>query len=426
MLYDRSKAREPQALVRDTAMTISVDPKSARVVVRATLIAGLLLVGTSHAAPPPKAPAAQGTSGPPPVLKAEVSDVATLAPSVPHRFVSFGYGPSAVIYDGDTGKIEGEVPTGHDSNIAWSPDDAKIYVAETMWAHGNRGTRVDLLSVYDTKTLNLQKEIELPGRALVGMKLKNLDLSPSGKRAFIYNLRPASSVLWVNLESQTFGGLVETPGCALVFAFADDGVSSLCGDGSLATITVSPGGQPKVTHTPPFFDAANDPIFDNGLIDHATATAVLLSYTGLIYTVKLGPEPVIEKPWSIQEAAGFKPASTSVSELAWRPGGVQPIAWHKESGRLFVLMHPGSYWSHIQSASEIWVLNVKTHALVARFAVTVKPAGTVKSIAVTQKAKPQLILMTQSDGDTILDADTGEELRKIEFAKGEATVVPGS
>jgi hypothetical protein len=89
-------------------------------------------------------------------------------------------------------------------------------------------------------------------------------------------------------------------------------------------------------------------------------------------------------------------------------------------------MHPGSYWSHIQSASEIWVLNVKTHALVTRFAVTAKPLGTVKSIAVTQKAKPQIILMTQSDGDTILDADTGEELRKIEFAKGEATVVPGS
>ena len=160
-------------------------------------------------------------------------------------------------------------------------------------------------------------------------------------------------------------------------------------------------------------------------MDHATNTAELLSYTGLIYAVKLGPEPVIEKPWSIQESAGFKPATTSVNELAWRPGGVQPFAWHQESGRLFVLMHPGDYWSHNQAATEIWVLNAKTHALVTRFGINVKPGVGIKSIAVTQKAKPQLILMTEGEGDVILDADTGEELRKIEFAKGIATVVPG-
>ena len=107
----------------------------------------------------------------PPPLKAEVSDVATLAANVPHRFISVGYGGSAVIYDGDTGKIEGEVPASHGSNVAWSPDGSHVYVTETMWAHGNRGARIDLFSVYDTKTLTLQKEIELPGRALVGMKI---------------------------------------------------------------------------------------------------------------------------------------------------------------------------------------------------------------------------------------------------------------
>src|SRR5438552_18478789 len=258
-----------------------------RVVARAALVAGLLC-GSSHAAAPAKTPAAQGTSGPP-VLKAEVSDVATLAPLVPHRFMSYGYSArSAVIYDGDTGKIEGEVPLGSSSNAAFSLDSSKIYVAETMWAHGNRGSRIDLFSIYDLKTLRLQKEIDLPGRALVGMKVRDLDFSPSGKRAFIYNLRPASSVVWVNLESQTLGGVVETPGCALVYAWADDGVSSLCGDGSLATITVSAGGVPKITHTAPCFDAANDPIFDNGLVAHATHPAELVSYTGPTYAANLG------------------------------------------------------------------------------------------------------------------------------------------
>src|SRR5438552_4612680 len=179
ILYDRSKAREPRALVRDTAMTTSVNARfprarPLRVVARAALVAGLLC-GSSHAAAPAKTPAAQGTSGPP-VLKAEVSDVATLAPLVPHRFMSYGYSArSAVIYDGDTGRIEGEVPLGSSSNAAFSLDSSKIYVAETMWAHGNRGSRIDLFSIYDLKTLSLQKEIDLPGRALVGMKVRDLD-----------------------------------------------------------------------------------------------------------------------------------------------------------------------------------------------------------------------------------------------------------
>src|ERR1700759_3913790 len=108
-------------------------------------------------------------------LKPETSDVATLPANVPHRFLTVGYGDSAVIYDGDTGQIEGQLSTAHGSNVAWSPDANRIYVAETMWTHLNRGAKLNLLDVYDTKTLTLQKEIELPGRALVGMKIKTLD-----------------------------------------------------------------------------------------------------------------------------------------------------------------------------------------------------------------------------------------------------------
>jgi methylamine dehydrogenase heavy chain len=359
----------------------------------------------------------------PPVLPAETSDVATLAPAFPHRFFTMGYRGSAVIFNGDSGKLEGQVPLGQESTLALSADNSRIYVGETMWTHGNRGARVDLLSIYDGKTLNLLKEIELPGRALVNMKFNDFSLSASGKRAYVYNMHPASSIVWVDLVKEAVGGTAEVPGCALVFAWGEDGVSSLCGDGSLATVSLPAGGAPKVTHTKPFFDAVNDPIFDNSLFDNATGRAVFLSYTGLIYAAKLGAEPVIEPPWSITEAAGQKAAGTGVDELAWRPGGRQPIAWHKQSDRIFVLMHPGSYWSHNDAAGEIWVLNLKTHALLARYAVPVKLAGIVRSIAVSQRDKPQLYLLNPEGGDTVVDADTGEELRKIDFADGEAAVV---
>ena len=83
----------------------------------------------------------------PPVLPAEISDVATLSIAVPHRFFTMGYRGSAVIFDGDSGKLEGQVPLGQESTLALSADNSRIYVGETMWTHGNRGTRIDLLSI---------------------------------------------------------------------------------------------------------------------------------------------------------------------------------------------------------------------------------------------------------------------------------------
>lgn len=378
-------------------------------------LSGVLAVLSAMAS---AAPAAQ-----PPVLPAETSDVATLPPAGPHRFITIGYRGSFVIFDGDSGRLEGQVPVGNFSNIALSPDNSRIYIAETMWAHGNRGKRIDLLSIYDASSLNLLKEIDLPGRALVTPKINDLTLSASGRRAYVYNMQPAASVYWVDLVKQSVGATAELPGCALTFPWGENGVSSLCSDGSLAMVTFPEQGAPRITHSKPFFDAENDPIFDNSVYDSASASAVFLTYSGRIIAVKLGTEPVIQKPWSINESAGQKPAGTGADELAWRPGGVQPIAWHKATDRIFVLMHPGSYWSHQSAGTEIWALNLKTHASLARYPVRVKPPGKVRSIVVSQQSQPQLYLINSDGGVTVVNADTGEELRKIDDAAGEAAVV---
>ena len=371
----------------------------------------------------------------PPPLPPEVSDVLPLAPSGPHRFLTMTWDIGAIIYDGDSGKIEGQVPTAHGAALRATQDSSQFYVAETLWTHGNRGARQDLLSIYDGKTLNLVKEIDLPGRLIVSGKLQDLELSASGKRAYVYNMHPASSVIWVDLEKMAVGGSIETPGCALIFPWGDSGFSSLCADGSMATVSIADtGGAAKITHTKPFFDAVNDPIFDNSIADRATSRAVFLSYTGLLYSATLGATPAIDKPWSVQAAAGQKPPGTGVEELAWRPGGSQPIAWHKDSDRVFVLMHPGNYWSHRDGATEVWVLSRATHALLKRYPVLLKPENTaadirtaaVRGIAVSQHEHPQLFLMSSSGGVTVMDADTGEVLRKLDEAQGHIAVVPGA
>ena len=93
---------------------------------------------------------------------------------------------------------------------------------------------------------------------------------------------------------------------------------------------------------------------------------------------------------------------TGVQELAWRPGGSQLAAYHKASGKLFVLMHPGNYWTHKHGGTEVWVLDTKTHALVScDFS---RPCRRAKArrgkrvpyyadIGVSQDAKPLLYLL---------------------------------
>jgi len=363
----------------------------------------------------------------------ETSDVATLAPNPPHRFFTSGFRQQDfTIFDGDSGKMEGSIPAGYISNLAIAPDNSQFYVSETYWSHGARGKRDDLVSIYDAKTLNLVKEITLPGRALV-MKKQNFDISVSGSRAYVYVMMPVSSVVWVDLKKQQVGGTVEIPGCALVFPWGEQGFSSLCGDGSLASVVIPASGPAKITHTKPFFDAANDPIYDNGFVDRATGKAIFISYTGLVYEAKLGADSTVSAPWSIQKAAGYAPAGTGAQELAWRPGGSQLAAYHKASGKLFVLMHPGNYWTHKHGGTEVWVLDTKTHALVSRFPLRAVPSSGLgndavpyfANIGVSQDAKPLLYLLNEEGNDEVLDAATGEQLRKIEFAGGNSVSVPG-
>jgi len=374
-------------------------------------------------------PLVAGAAEPPPILEAEISDEATLPEDNPHRFFTLAIdntNKGIVIFDGDSGKLEAQLPAGFEHNLAFSPDSKRIYVAETVWSRGNRGDRGDLLAVYDAATLHLRKDIVLPGRALADLKMQNLAISAGGKQAYIYNMHPASSVIRVDLAREEVAGSVEVPGCSLIFPFGDDGFASLCGDGALATVTFDQAGVAKVVHGKPFFDANKDPIFENSPSDPATGRALFISYTGLVYPARLGPLPVIEKPWSIQRAAGQPVAGTGEEELAWRPGGVQFAAWHRASDRLYVLMHPGNYWSHKSGGQEIWVLDVKSHALVARFAAPVSASGPPKSMVVTQDGHPQLYLVNPAGNDVVMDAMSGEVLRRIDIAAGDGVLVPGN
>jgi methylamine dehydrogenase heavy chain len=369
-----------------------------------------LLATPAHAAPADTAA----------VLEAETADVMTITPPKPTWFfVDGGWDmPGTSIFDGETGKMKGMVETRRLADFAIDPAGKYYYVAETIWSKGDRGTRQDMVSVYDSSELKLLTEITIPDRILIGSRKNNFIVSDDGKTAFVYNLSPASSVNVVDLVKRKYVTNIELPGCASMMPNPGVGFSALCSDGSLATVAIK-GTKAEITHSAPFFSATDDPIFDNFTYDKRKKETTFLTYTGQIYQAKLGATPTIAAPFSIQAAAGIRPGETKPLELNWYPGGRQPMALHRPSGHLFVLMHMGEYWSHKASGTEVWEVDLATQKVVKRRALK-EPMN---NIEVSQTDKPLLFMNGEEASAIVIDVATGEEKHKIEKAGGSTITV---
>lgn len=349
------------------------------------------------------------------VTEAEEATVNTLElPKTGWFFVKGGWSTSgSSIFDAATGKMIGMVATGRDSDMAIDPAGKVYYVAETMWTKGNRGTRQDLVAVYDSKTLKLLTEIQTPGRLIIGGLKTNFVLSDDGKTAYDYNFDPASSVNVIDLVKRKFVRAIELPGCANLIPNPGVGFSALCADGTLATVAVK-GATQDITRTQPFFDAAADPIYSNFAYDRKKKQAVFLSYTGMIRTASISATPIISEPFSIQQAAGLRAADTKPLDIAWYPGGSQVMALHRPSSTLYVLMHTGEYWTQKEGAEEIWVVDLASKKVTKRIPIK-EPAG---NIEITQDDAAMIMVTDRNNNATVIDAKTGEVKHTIENAGG--------
>lgn len=349
------------------------------------------------------------------VPEAEEATVNTIEPpKLGWFYVRGGWGSAgSSIFDAGTGKMLGMVSTSRDSDLAIDPAGKFYYVAETMWTKVNRGTRMDFISIYDSKTLKLVTEIPTPGRLIVGGFTTNFVLSDDGKTAYDYNFDPASSVNVIDMAKRKFVRAIELPGCASLIPNEGVGFSALCADGTLATVAVK-GATQEITRSAEFFDAAADPIYSNVVFDRKKKMAVLLSYTGLVRTVAMGAAPVVSAPFSIQEAGGMRAADVKPLDIAWYPGGMQPTALHRPTGTLWVLMHKGEYWSHKEGAEEIWGLDLATKKLVKRIPVKGHP----RNIEITQDEAAMIMVNGMDNNATIIDSKTGEVKHEIENAGG--------
>jgi methylamine dehydrogenase heavy chain len=353
------------------------------------------------------------------IPQAEVPSVSTLAAVQPHWvFVNRGNGQDGTrIFDGDTGKMRGMVNMYGQDSFAFDPLGRNFYVAQTIWSKLDRGTRQDNLLAYDARSLKLVAEVPIPGRMLIGNRTHNLVITSDGKRALVYNMQPSSSVNVVDLEKKAFEQKIELPGCATMFTNTVNGFSALCSNGTLATVTMD-GAKPVITRSAPFFSATEDPIFDTSILDAKSGKATMLSYSGTITPVTLGATPTIGTAWSLQQAAFMRKGTYTPMDVNWMPGGRQPIAVHHATGRIFVLMHMGEYWSEYEPAEEIWVLDGNSHKLIRRHALGGELKGKLVNIAVSQDANPQLYASDGSGNTFVLDPQTMEKKRSWDNSGG--------
>jgi len=322
-------------------------------------------------------------------LAAEKMTVATLKPANPHRLYLTDLVLAHVIdgrvhvIDGDTFDYLGLISTGMFGLTALSNDSSQMYVATTYYTKRNRGTRFDQFEVYSTTDLSLVSEVEIPAKHAQALPYKGTLISSIDDRfVFIQNATPASSITVVDRPAQKFVAEIATPGCWIVLPAVSNPqrFATLCGDGTLLTVTLDEHGvAASRQRSAKLFDAEHDPLFVQA--ERLGDVYYFVSYEGDVHAINVAGEVAIsEQKWSL--------LNDEDRAAHWKPGGYQLLAIDKQRQRLYVAMHDGAKdGSHKSPAKEIWAFDLKTQQRLQR-----APGGNSIAMTLTKEADPTLYL----------------------------------
>jgi len=94
----------------------------------------------------------------------------------------------------------------------------------------------------------------------------------------------------------------------------------------------------------------------------------------------------------------------------WRPGGLQQLAVHGASNRLYSIMHQGELFTHKDPGREVWVYDLAQRARVQKISMQ-HDSG---SIQVSRDAHPLMFsIFIESNVLDIYDATSGKFLRSV-------------
>jgi methylamine dehydrogenase heavy chain len=319
----------------------------------------------------------------------------------------------AYLIDGDSGRYLGTLSTGYGfAHVLLSRDGKLIYSPETYFARGTRGKRTDVVTLYDTGTLNVVGEIAIPPKRSSNLPMiANQVLTDDDRFLLIYNFNPAQGVTVVDTKLRKFVREVETPGCALVYPTGPRSFFSVCGDGSLSLVELDDSGAANQKRTQPLFDMAGDPVTEKAV--RIGRIWYFVSFSGRIYPLDVGPQSaVLGATWWLTSDAERK--------AGWRPGGIQQLAVNSQKSLLYAIMHRGGVETHKDPGKDVWVFDVSTRQRVQQFALK-KLAS---SIQISSDAQPLLysIFIEGTDLD-VYDAASGKFLRSVDHVGTTPTVM---
>ena len=342
-------------------------------------------------------------------LPVDTLGVATLPPADPYRLylsdmvISHFVDGKLLIIDGKTFKVQGHVALGLAGHATLSPDRSEILVATAYFTKLNRGERFAELNVYDAITLKLKAEISVPSKHSQSMPYRGaVRSSADGRFVFMQNATPASSVTVVDRTAGKFASEVPTPGCWMIYPAqsSPNRFSTLCGDGTMLTVTLDGDGKAASRKkSRKFFDADDDALFVSA--EQNGDNYSFLSFKGNVQNVNVGGEEAVPgEPWPLVTAADVK--------AGWRPGGYQPLTIQQKSNRLYVGMHPkGKEGTHKDAAKEIWAFDLASKKRIGRV-----PRHHSTVVSVTQGDAPRLYGLSTEKG-TLAMFDAGQKLRHM-------------
>jgi methylamine dehydrogenase heavy chain len=322
----------------------------------------------------------------------------------------------AFLVDGDTGVMRGMLSTGFGFNGVVVPRTRSVILSpEVYFSRGTRGKRTDVVTVYDPRKLAPVAEIGIPPKRGSHMPMvASASLTDDDRFLVIYNYTPAQTVSVVDVKARKFVGEIDTAGCALVYPTGPRSFFSLCGDGTALTVRLDDTGKGAAkARTKKLFDPVKDPVTEKGV--RRGDTWYFATFAGDVVPIQTAAEGTkAGTRWSLLDAADRK--------ASWRPGGMQHLSLHSESGRLYSLMHVGGEWTHKDPGTEVWVYDLANRKRERR----IKLEGPTTSIAITPDANPVLFaIFIGAPKVDVYDPKGGKLLRSIgEIGFTPTTLVP--
>jgi methylamine dehydrogenase heavy chain len=304
----------------------------------------------------------------------------------------------------DSREVKGQLQAHDSATLLVSNKRPEIYVADTVWSRGARGTRTDFITIYDTRTLNALGEIVLPGtkRALITSMEGLIAFTDDQRMALVFNFTPASSVTVVDLVKRQPLGEVQIPGCSLVYPSGNRGFSTLCASGTLLTIKLDANGAVAGRSESKAFNPLDtDPLFTG-----STTLAGVRYFPSLHGRV----QPIDMKGDDIKILPDWPLVSGPDAAAHWRPSGWQLIG-SDEQKLLYVLMQADAReGTHKDPANEVWVFNAAAKTRVKRLRL-VRPGS---SLSLTHGTEP-LLLVQAGERLDVYDPQGGSLIRSLDL-----------